>query len=69
MTITGQGKNTPWGVSGFGLGPIPRFTDPSGHLRAVSRALAQFIELSRVMDKQLSSWKPISAGLDKGLRL
>jgi hypothetical protein len=53
MTITGQGKNTPWGVSGFGLGPIPRFTDPSGHLRAVSRALAQFIELSRVMYKQL----------------
>ena len=53
MTITGQGKNTPLGVSGFGLGPIPRFTDPSGHLRAVSRALAQFIELSRAMDKQL----------------
>jgi hypothetical protein len=53
MTITGQGKNTPWGVSGVGLGPILRFTDPSGHLRAVSRALAQFIELSRAMDKQL----------------
>src|SRR4029077_15558772 len=48
-----SGKDTPWGVSGFGLGPIPRFHDPPGHLRAVSRALAQFIELSRAMDKQL----------------
>jgi hypothetical protein len=40
MTITGQGEKHPiWGVSGFGLGPIPRFTDPSGHLRAVSGRL------------------------------
>jgi hypothetical protein len=50
MTITGQGKNT----HGVFLDSVSApFHDPSGHLRAVSRALAQFIELSRVMDKQL----------------
>src|SRR5437870_4077509 len=41
VTITGHGENA-YGCLRSRSRPIPHFTDPSCHLRAVSRALAQF---------------------------
>ena len=42
MTITGHGENTLMGCSWSRYRPIPHFIDPSCHLLAASRPLAQF---------------------------
>jgi len=47
VTITGHGENTLMGCSWSRYRPIPHFIDPSCHLLAASRPLAQFGKAAR----------------------